>query len=170
VTAQRVDRFDESMAASGRPAAGVRGWRSPAFLNWRFTDRPGAQYAIFRVEHASGAIGSIVARVLDIQKYRVITVCDLALEPFDAPTIRAALADVQRQLTAERADLVMLQGGPSDARSRRALARAGLVRVPDRFLPQPVAVFGDVPGTRGSDAGLPPLADWCLTPCDWDVF
>jgi hypothetical protein len=64
----------------------------------------------------------------------------------------------------------MFQGGPPDAASRRALWRAGLVHVPDRLLPQPVAVFGGDPHERGSTGGFPMLDGWSLTACDWDVF
>jgi hypothetical protein len=64
----------------------------------------------------------------------------------------------------------MFQGGPPDARSRRALWRAGLVHVPDRFLPQPIVVFGGAPGQKHSTGGFPLLAGWSITPGDWDVF
>jgi hypothetical protein len=54
--------------------------------------------------------------------------------------------------------------------ARRALWRSGFVHVPDRFLPQPVAVFGGDPRHAGSTGGFPLLDLWWLTPGDWDVF
>jgi hypothetical protein len=144
--------------------------RTAEFLEWRFTRRPDAEYAIWGVDRPGDPPGYLVTRVLDIQKYRVLAICDLALEPIDAGTVGSALRHVVHELAGERCDLVMLQGGPPGAASRRALLRSGLLPVPDRALPQPVAVFGGAPGQRGSTAGLPPLDGWCLTPCDWDVF
>lgn len=167
---ERVGRFDDRMLGGRPPGAAVRGVRTTSFMNWRFTQRPDAEYGIFRVSGARGPAGYAVTRVLEIQRYRVLAVCDLALDPFDAPTAAAVLRHVAGELRAERPNLLMVQGGPPDAASRRALLRAGLVLVPNRALPQPVAVFGGATGRPGSTAGLPPVGDWCLTPGDWDVF
>lgn len=172
---QRVDDFGHAMvrhAASaeahhGRAAVWGARWREQ--LHWRYVQRPDAEYDILRVA-GRAQDGYLVTRVLQIQKYRVLVVCDLALEPFDAATLHAALAAARAQRRDERVDLVMVQGGAGDARARQALWRAGLVRVPERLLPQPVAVFGGAPDDVGSTAGLPLLDRWLLTPCDWDVF
>ena len=170
VTAARVSAFDESMILTRNRSGVVRGLRTPEALNWRFARRPGIEYGIWRIERRGSAAGCVVTRVMTIQRRRVLAICDLDLDRFDAAAIRGALGAICRQTADRRYALVMVQGGPPDPASRRALWRAGLIHVPDRLLPQPVAVLGGDPQQRGSTGGFPPLNQWALTPCDWDVF
>lgn len=176
---ERVDRFDQSMLdgdslASLEPSdtsqAEARGQRSVAQLEWRYVKRPGTDYAIWRLVTGGTARGYLVTRVLSIRKYRVLAVCDWRMTRPDAAVLRAAFAAVLARAASDRADLVMVQGGPPDRASRAALARSGLIRVPDRFLPQPVAVFGGPPPRVGNPHLPAQLGRWHLTPCDWDVF
>jgi hypothetical protein len=166
----RVPRFDAAMIPAADGLAQVRGLRTEESLNWRFGRRPGVEYAVWRVGGPAQARGYVVTRVMAIQRYRVLAVCDWLLAGTDAVTLRTVLGRISRLSAAERPDIVMAQGGPPGPGARRALWRAGLAHVPDRFLPQPVAVFGGAPGVRGSTAGLPLLDRWMLTPGDWDVF
>jgi len=170
VTAARVSSVDPSMVPAPGATAVVRGLRTPATLNWRFAERPGVDYGIWQIERDGSNAGYAVTRVMTIQGHRVLAFCDLALDPFDAATLRGALGAIGRETARERCTLVMFQGGPPDARSRRALWRAGLVHVPDRFLPQPIVVFGGAPGQQHSTGGFPLLGGWSITPGDWDVF
>lgn len=170
VDVERVPGFDAVAIPAQGGHADVRGLWTPELLTWRFGRRPGADYAIWRIARRGRAAGYAVTRVMTIQRHRVLALCDLALDRYDAATIRSVLGGVTRQTVAERVELVMFQGGPPDPAARRAFWRAGLVHVPDRFLPQPVAVFGGAPGQRGPTAGVPTLDRWLLTPSDWDVF
>ncbi len=170
MTVARVGGFDESMVCLSGDAAVVRGRRTPEILNWRFAERPGVDYGIWRIECVGHAAGYVVTRVMTIARRRVLAVCDIAIDRFDAAALRATIGAVGRQTADERCTLVMFQGGPPDPASRRALWRAGLIHVPDRFLPQPVAVLGGDPHEQGSTGGFPLLGSWALTPCDWDVF
>ncbi len=171
VDVERTQVFDGDMvkAAGTRPTTAVRGARTVDLLAWRFLRRPGTNYGIWRVHRRGTAAGYVVTRVLTIRTHRVLAICDLALDRLDAGSVAQIVRHVRRGTT-EAVDLVMLQGGPREPASRRALLRAGLVHVPDRLLPQPVAVFGGEPARPGSTSGLPLLHQWELTPCDWDVF
>lgn len=171
VDIERTQAFDADMvkAAGRRPSAAVRGARTADVLAWRFLRRPATEYGIWRVHRRGAAAGYVVTRVLTIRTHRVLAICDLALDRLDAGSVAQIVRQVRRGTT-EAVDLVMLQGGPREAAARRALLRAGLVHVPDRVLPQAVAVFGGEPARAGSTGGLPLLHEWELTPCDWDVF
>lgn len=167
---ERVGAFDAAMIPPEPEEPRVRGLRTFEALTWRFGRRPGTEYGIWRVSGEGRAAGYVVTRVLTIKGYRVLAVCDIGLDRFDAPAIRAAIGGTCRQTASDRAALVMLQGGPPDRAGRRALWCAGFVHVPDFFLPQPVTVFGGDPRQPGSTGGLPLLDGWQLTPGDWDVF
>jgi len=166
----RVGAFDDSMIPGRPQGPAVRGLRTPEALMWRFGRRPGTEYGIWRVTSGGRVAGYVVTRVMNIQRYRALVICDIGLDRFGAAEIRNVVADISRQTAGERVDLLMLQGGPPDAAGRRALWRAGLVHVPDRLLPQPVAVFGGDPRQPGSTGGFPLLDGWWLTSGDWDVF
>lgn len=172
VTVERVNAFDERTLPAPSTAGVVRGVRTADTLNWRFARRPGVDYGVWRVTRAAetGSGGYVVTRAMTIQRYRVLAVCDVAFDRWDAALIRCTLGAIARHSADQRCSLVMFQGGSPDPAFGRALWRAGLVHVPTRFLPQPVAVLGGDPQQRGSAGGLPPVDQWTLTPRDWDVF
>jgi hypothetical protein len=164
----RVAAFDDTMIPAHGDSAAVVGRRTAEDLNWRFGRRPGVEHACWRVAEKGRASGFVVTRVMRIQRYRVLALCDWSLPGVTASALRAIVGHVVRH--SEPSDLVMAQGGSPDRAAHHAFWRSGFVRVPDRFLPQPIAVFGGEPGARGATAGLPMLDHWCLTPGDWDVF
>jgi GNAT superfamily N-acetyltransferase len=164
----RVTAFDGTMIPARRDSAAVFGQRTAERLNWRFGRRPGVEHALWRVSVAGDAPGVVVTRVMTIARYRVLAFCDWSLPGVTGAALRGLVGRIVRE--SEPSDLVMAQGGSPDRAARRAFWNAGFVRVPDRFLPQPIAVFGGAPGVRGATAGLPMLDRWRLTPGDWDVF
>jgi len=169
VTAARVGEFDESMIHARHDEGVVRGLRTAGALNWRFAQRPGVEYGIWRVGCCEGG-GYVVTRAVTIQGHRVLAICDMAFDRWNATLLRATLGAIGRQTADQRCTLVMFQGGSPEPLFTRSLWRAGLIPVPNRLLPQPVAVFGGDPQQRGSTGGFPLLNQWALTPCDWDVF
>jgi hypothetical protein len=164
----RVPAFDDTMIPARRDPAAVFGRRTATQLNWRFGRRPGAEHALWRVSDGKVPAGFVVTRVMTIQRYRVLALCDWSLPGVSAAALRGIVGRMVPQ--SGPADLVMAQGGSPDRASHHAFWRAGFVQVPDRFLPQPIAVFGGAPAVRASTAGLPALGRWRLTPGDWDVF
>jgi len=170
VEVDRVEAFALEMLPEAPPASHVRGRRTIDDLAWRFGRRPGVEYAHWVITRSGRALGYAVTRVMTIQRYRVLAVCDLQLAAYDAAVLRRVIASIAAQSADARAELVMFQGGAPGAAARLACWRAGLVHVPDWLLPQPVAVYGGAPGLTHDTAGLPGLTEWHLTPGDWDVF
>jgi hypothetical protein len=168
VDVTRVPAFDDTMVARVEDSAEVYGLRTAAHLNWRFTRRPDVEHLVWRVAARGAPTGYVVTRVMTIQRYRVLALCDWSLPGRSPAALRSIVSALVRQT--ERTDLVMAQGGSPDGVARRMFWRSGFVSVPERFLPQPIAVFGGEPGVPGSTAGLPRLDRWRLTPGDWDVF
>ncbi len=164
----QVPAFDDAMVSGPSGAAEVAGERTARGLNWRFGRRPGVAHTIWRVTTPATGPGYVVSRVMKIQRYRVLTLCDWSLPGVGPAPLRGIVDRIVRE--SAPADLVMAQGGSPDDAARRAFWRAGFVPIPERFLPQPIAVFGGEPGVPGGTGGLPSLGRWCLTPGDWDVF
>jgi hypothetical protein len=160
----------EHLAKVGEAGGDVCGLRTPESLAWRFGRRPGVEYTRWSVSRRGVAVGYVVTRAMTIQKYRVLALCDVRLADEGAGVWRRVMDIMAARAAETRADLLMLQGGSPEPAATAARWRAGLVRVPDRVLPQPIAVFGGAPGVAGDAGGLPPLDRWYMTPGDWDVF
>ena len=177
VDVERVEAFVPAMlpvtpggARTDPEATEVRGVRTLEGLNWRFVRRPGAEYAIWRVAVAGDEVGYVVTRLVGIKGYRVLAIVDVDLRPRSASVLAQVLRAVSNTAEFRRANLVMAQGGERGGDTQRALAGAGLLPVPERILPQPVAVFGGPPPGVNDAPHLPALDRWRLTPGDWDVF
>lgn len=137
-------------------------------LNWRYPERPEGDYEIRYVRRREGVVGYLVTRRMRIKGLRTLVVCDGWMDGFDAAAFRAAIEDALR--SGPRVDLAVAFGGGGAPGYRRALRRSGFVVCPPRLQPQPVAVIGCGVGGARQRVAVPPVAEWHLTPFDWDVF
>jgi GNAT superfamily N-acetyltransferase len=171
IDVQRRDRFAEDLApplAQWLPAS--TSWWSPRVaevLNWRYADRPDVEYGIRDLLDRGVRVGYLVTRSMTIGGRRVVAVCDAWTAAGRAAALRAGLRDA---LAADpRARLAIAVGGAAAAPELgRAFRRAGFVRCPTRFLPQPVVIHAT--SLRAEAGEVPDLDAWHLTPFDWDVF
>jgi len=147
----------------------VWGRRNQTLLNWRFPGRPDAKYAIWRISVAGIARGYVVTRQMRIMKDRALVVCDFWLESVPSgalsQTIDTALMEAESEF-----DVVILMATIPDPRLRREFWRAGLLPIPQIFLPQRVVIIGETIAGSKSNLQMPPLSNWAVTPYDWDVF
>jgi len=171
VDVRRVRRFDEAMAvpdASTLPSTTLAwGRRDVATLNWRYTDRPDAAYAIRDISSAGVSIGYLVTRRMTIGGRQVLAVCDAWTRPDHVAGLRHGLRDALLDERGVR--LAIAIGGTAAPTLATAYRRAGFIRCPTALLPQPVAIYGVTVGTTAPLA-LPESGAWHLTPYDWDVF
>jgi GNAT superfamily N-acetyltransferase len=162
------DRLD-ALWARVAPTVTIGAVRDAGFAAWRYATRPDAGYELWIAERADGAAaGALVLRMLTVRGLRFGFLVDLLVDPADPRAGRALL-----RLAARRA---RAQGGvglsallPGAGPMRRALLRAGFVRVPERLHPQIIRF--SVRGL-GRWASRPELADpraWLLSWADTDV-
>jgi predicted N-acetyltransferase YhbS len=154
-------------AAAGVPVGAVR---DGAFAAWRYGTRPDADYQCWIAEGgpAREALAMLVLRVLPMGRVPVAFVMDLVVDPI-APAAGAALLRCAVRASRARGARALSALLPPAGAARRALRRAGFVRVPERLQPQ-VLRFS-VRGL-GRFAGHPDLADrrrWWLSWADTDV-
>lgn len=142
--------------------------RDAAFSSWRFASRPDAGYAAWCVEGPGGLAGWLVQRLLTLRGLRFAFLVDLLLDPAapDAgPLLLRTAARHARASGAIGLSALLPGRGPI----RRALQRAGFVRVPEALHPQIIRF--SVRGL-GRFAGSSRLVDpraWLLSWSDTDV-
>jgi GNAT superfamily N-acetyltransferase len=125
--------------------------RSPAQLRWRYSFAP-LHYRAMTVDDRGPGGGVCVFRVRGRGPATEATVCDLLVPGNDPKRTRALLASVRR---AARADYLIWAGRPLPRRS-------GFV---------PLVGQGPILTWRSlRQADAPPLAAWCLTLADVELF
>lgn len=171
VDVTRLARFESEFAVpvgdALPPATTVWTPRDAARLNWRYAERPDADYDIRALRQDGRFAGYLVTRVMSIGGRSVLVVCDAWTAPGRAGTIRAGLRAALAGAGAPR--LALAIGGGASPELARAYRRAGFVRCPTALLPQPVVLFG-TPVGHTHPAAVPELGSWHVTPVDWDVF
>ena len=168
--------FDERHAevtAEHAPPRRVWGSREVAELRWRFQRRPGVPYEIWNLVEKDRLVGFAVTRRMEIGQRDTLVVCDSWARDSSTAMIPALLDRILGGAAGERPDLAIVIASPTGTTGPRALLAAGMAPVPQRFLPQPVAVIGGpMQADRPADSWLRTggLSEWHVTPYDWDVF
>ncbi|MDE3075696.1 MAG: GNAT family N-acetyltransferase, partial [Chloroflexota bacterium] len=141
-------RFDERHEALVREAppqrARVWGARTQAELGWRF-GRPGVAYTVWNLLDGDGLAGYAVTREMHIAPYDALVLCDLWLRRAQRSALAFLLNEIRHRLHQSASHLpdllIAMCGWPAGADGRSLLA-AGFLPVPQRLLPQPVALVG----------------------------
>jgi Acetyltransferase (GNAT) family len=148
-----------------RQQEGWIGERDSAFLNWRLRQSPRLCYQTTFLYLGANLCGFYATSVQSYLNLRVLFVMDLAgTADVSARAWRAARMQMVLEAISRDCDLVF---GLFNLRSRRLQRVFGFpwVRVPTRFLPQPVPVF-----VSEFNQALVQWAEFALTPMDLDVF
>jgi hypothetical protein len=158
-----VERFDATMDALGRRAAGDYGshfTRDAAYFNWRYLDSP-RDYRCFGAYRGAELVG--VAIVGHTFKHGVSAgfLADLVVDPEDAGAVRALVARAKTEVEGGADALVLLP--PRAPAQRRALVRSGFAPTNKqlRFIGKPL--HGGVRIDGRADA-------WHFTLGDFDFF
>lgn len=146
------------------------GKRDANLLNWRYRDRPDVDYGIWCLGENDRNRGYLVTRKMTIMNYETPVLCDFWLEPPAAGGLNKMIAAALTADHGRDASLVITMAGSPDTSLGSALWRAGLIRLPQRLLPQPVVVIGEFIDDPMDRQLLPKVEDWPATPFDWDVF
>lgn len=138
--------------------------RTPAYLAWRFREKPGGGFDLWAVRRDGALCGWVATRVLERDGLRAGYVADLLAEP-DEDVLGFAIAGAVDALARDGADLVECLA--SKAEYQRALQRAGFWKRPSttRFLYK----VND-PALDGRFRGAETLEAWHITYADSDCL
>jgi hypothetical protein len=156
-------------AVWSRAAAGVAvgAVRDRAFAAWRYGTRPDAGYRLVVAERGGGAAGWLAYRGLVQRGIPAGFVVDLVVAPGEDAAARALVRGAREMARAQGA-LLLSALLPAAGPARRALRRAGMLRVPEVLHPQLIRF-----SVRGLVADAPSellRADaWSLAWSDTDV-
>jgi GNAT superfamily N-acetyltransferase len=170
---ERRDGFGHQLIALQHPMrsrqALMWGQRNIELLDWRYRDRPEVDYGIWRLNEGGRADGYLVTRRMTIMNFETLVLCDFWLEQPSTAALNKLIAAALAAEHGRGANLVITMAGSPDTKMGSALWRAGLIRLPQRLLPQPVVVIGGFIDDGGRSA-VPSVKSWLSTPYDWDVF
>ena len=173
VDVQEATAFDPTVAGLPPPrGAVVWGSRTVPELEWRFLRRPDTGYRIWNLCRRGELIGCAVSRAMHVDPFEANVLCDLWLRDDARPAAAALLRRLRREGGGGLKGLVVAIGGHSGSYAPGALLPAAMVPVPQRALPQPVALIGGPIGDAAGESWMMPggSGQWYVTPYDWDVF
>ncbi len=168
-TVVRLTRADERVEAVAREFAvpvtsGLA--RTARYLDWRFAEKPGGEYALWGLERGGALVAYLVTRRTEMFSTSCLLLMDLGCRTGEeAALLRLVTARLDAGRT-EGASLAVTMGlHPFFPQ----LAKTGFARVKERFNPRPFnlvckALAADV------EADLADPAGWLITLADWDVF
>jgi GNAT superfamily N-acetyltransferase len=162
------DRRLDEVWRRAAPAVSVGAVRDAAFAAWRFGTRPDARYRIVLAERAGQPAGWLAYRGLALRGVPAGFVVDLVLAQDEAAAGRSLLGAAARIARAEGA-LLLSALAPGAGPARRALRRAGFVRVPEALHPQVIRFSVRGLGTGAVSPRLTRASDWHLAWSDTDV-
>jgi predicted N-acetyltransferase YhbS len=163
-------QWDDLFEHPYRDQAVVRGARSAARLNWRYKDRPDAEYGMWGVRSRDEFVGYCITRATKVKGVLVLVVCDFWLRPGNERMLRMAVAAALREAGPGSsrfvATFVSVPSGPE----RRAIRQAGFLPVPKLAVPGRMPLIGTCPARMNGKTPLPDASSWFITPYDWDVY
>lgn len=161
----RLDGLWDRVAPSVRVAA----VRDAAFSTWRYRSHPRARYRCWIYQTGDGRADAVlVLRILNLRRICVGFIMDLVADP-EADDSASALVRVAASATRAAGGVALSALLPPSGAARRALRRAGFVRVPEFLHPQVIRF--SVRGL-GRFRSCPELADpsaWWLSWADTDI-
>jgi GNAT superfamily N-acetyltransferase len=148
------------------PPDGVCLERTPAYLNWRFMEKPSREYTAWGLWRGDTLAAYTVTRPAAIMDTSCVLFMDFGCRAGEETALVRLIAT---RLSAERAAgtvLAVTMGlHPVCARLRGL----GFLRVPERLNPRPFnLVIKDLAGSERPDL-VEPL-NWLISLADWDVF
>lgn len=116
--------------------------RDRAFLQWRFVDIPTREYEILSARHDSQILGYVVLRQADIRGTMTGLIADFLVVPGEQGD-RAGSQLLSEAMRRFRHAELALTGGLMLPHTQEyaIMRRAGYLRAPDRFAPQPFHLF-----------------------------
>jgi len=149
-------------------AVAIGAVRDAAFAAWRFGTRPDAGYRLLLAERAGHAAGWIAYRRLDLRGIPAGFVVDFVLAPEEHAAGHALLRATAHFARAGGAALLSALL-PGDGPARRALRRAGFLRVPEALHPQVIRFSVRGFGAYAQQSHLVAPSAWHLAWSDTDV-
>ncbi len=150
------------------PSIAVGAVRDAAFAAWRFGTRLDAGYRLIVAERSGRPAGWIVHRRLDLRGIPAGFVVDFVLAEGEDAAGRALLRAATLFARADGAALLSALL-PGNGPARRALRRAGFLRVPEALHPQVIRFSVRGFGRYAEQASLLDAAAWNLGWSDTDV-
>ena len=127
-------------------------------------------YIIMYLGETESMSGYLVTRTMTFMNIQMLVLCDFWLE-------NATVGDLNQMIAAALASnhhrdirLVVTMARLPNKKLGSTLWQSGLIRVPQRLLPQPVVVIGGQINGISEQPCLPEFSKWQTTPFDWDVF
>lgn len=150
------------------PGFQVGAVRDAAHAKWRYGTRPDAGYRLLLATRDGNPAAALVFRTLPLRGIRAGFVLDLVVAEGETAAGAAVLAGAERLAADE--DLALLSAlQPGGGPSRKALLRAGFLRVPERLHPQLVRFSVRGLGRFAAHPALVDPAAWHLSWADTDV-
>ena len=145
----------------------VFGVRDLELFKWRYFKNPIREYKVFLVFDKDGMAGYSVVRVLDVQGVKNGMIVDFVVQDGAAEPAKALLKKSISYFAAEKCELcgcLML----SHTEEYKYIKKAGFIRCPDRFLPQPFPLTVKITDASYEDLVMN-AENWFVTMGDYDV-
>jgi hypothetical protein len=137
--------------------------RDRRYLNWRYCERPDADYLLYGVERDTQLAGFLVARVSTYQNLRWCYLVDFLVEENSSDVLSPLVAQALEDL--RRAQMAAVSRHATDPTSRRTLFRHGFFPSPKR---PTISVNRRILPERPDLQQFESLREWYLTMGDAD--
>ena len=168
-TVRRAADFDErfdTLWRELREQYGILLERDKAFLHWRFTEKPGAEYVVFVAEQDDKLLGYIVLREDRMFGLKVGFILDiLAVNQNATDALLSQSIQYHQQQGADAIGCLMLQHTPYF----KSLRRCGFVIAPKRLIQKEFYFGVQVTPSTISDEIINRRKNWFLTFADTDL-
>jgi predicted N-acetyltransferase YhbS len=148
----------------------VRGARNSARLNWRYKNRPDAEYEMWGARSRNEFVGYCITRATKIKGVSALVVCDFWFRPGSESMLRMAVATALREARSAPPRFVAAFVSVPSGSERRAIRHAGFLPVPKSIVPGRMPLIGACPAGMNGETPLPDISSWFVTPYDWDVY
>lgn len=169
LTIAPVERFTKELAALSMQfvaGAGLGCIRDEKFLNWRFVDHPGVDYARWAIGRQDRPLAYLITRRARLFGTEVLLLMDMACAD---GADNALLVLISERLRAARRDGLAMAVLMGLHPFFRRLQRPGFFTIPRRFTPRPMNfIVRSHVGGLGEEIYDP--FHWCITFADLDIL
>lgn len=164
-----ITHFDDSVNELSKQfvqRAGMGGWRTADFLNWRFIKNPGQSYRIFGAWENDTLQAYLVTRITRLFGTDAFLLMDMGCRDGQDVSLHALVGESLRIARSENIAVAVLMG-------RHPLFptfwRQGFLPIPNKVNPRPLN-FIVREHTERVDKRIYEAENWFLTLADWDVL
>lgn len=137
-------------------------YRSSAYMNWRYFQKPENKYHCFSVNRGDKIIGNAVVRSAEVKGKRILLVMEYHYTEKKAGA--QLLSFINEVAAKEKCRIIGMFSGKLFAPE---FFRTGFVKVPGKFLPKKQILVATL-----NNSGEPPFLqnNWLIQTGDWDAF